>query len=72
MAENFERHFTLACMEETTTELHIGLYSFKTAEGILAFVKGRKLEPNEYAIISGPIIKKFVEQLPKQFLEEGD
>jgi hypothetical protein len=59
--ENFERTFTVVCLEEGVTDVNIGVYSFKSQEGVEAFVTGRKLVSNAYAVIAGPVIKQMHE-----------
>jgi hypothetical protein len=56
--ENIKDSFTVVCLEENTTEVNIGIYTFKTEEGVSAFVKGRKLGLDQYAVINGPVIKQ--------------
>jgi hypothetical protein len=71
MAE-FVGPFTVLCLEELATEFSIGCYSFKTKEGIKAFVEGRRLRENEYIVVNGPVIKKMNENLLDKKFFEGE
>jgi hypothetical protein len=67
--------FTIICLEQdlsdVTAEKNLCVYSFKHSESADAFVKGRRLEQNEYVVVGGPIIKN-VNEILQTPIEEKD
>ena len=53
--------FTIVFATEKVTEVGFGAHTFSSMESVSAFVEGRKLKDNEFAIINGPVIKQFDE-----------
>ena len=59
--ENLESGpYVVICQEDiNASESIVGLYDFINGEGVRGFIQGRKLNENDYAVISGTIVKHF-------------